>query len=186
MNNKASGTFALIVAAGIFFTYVSPTWSGSIAAKRAAIASDEQSIIAANTYKDRQNELAAARNEISQADLDKLAAFLPNAIGNIALVHDLDVLATRSGITLSAINVTASSVASDKSANASAAPGTMASPIGSSDFTLSAVGTYNALQTFLKGIEGSQRLLDVKDIVIKGSDTGVYTYQMKISLYWLR
>jgi len=54
------------------------------------------------------------------------------------------------------------------------------------DLSLSAIGTYTALQNFLRGVEKSVRLLDIKDIVVKGSDTGVYTYQMKLRLYWLR
>lgn len=183
MNNKAAATLALIVAAGIFFTYVSPTWSGPIALKRATIASDDQALTAANTYKDQQNQLAAERNKIDQTDLDRLTALLPNSVGNIALVHDLDALAVRSGIALSTIDVTAGAAAM-KFANAST-PST-ANPVGSGELTLSAVGTYGAFQTFLRSMEKSQRLLDVKDIVIKGSDTGVYTYHMKVSLYWLR
>jgi hypothetical protein len=42
------------------------------------------------------------------------------------------------------------------------------------------------MQTFLTGIEKSARLLDVQDILVTGSDTGVYTYQMTMRLYWLR
>ena len=38
----------------------------------------------------------------------------------------------------------------------------------------------------MAGIEKSLRLLDVQDLVVKGSDTGVYTYQMHIRFYWLR
>ena len=183
MNNKAAATLALIVAAGIFFTYVSPTWSGSIADKRATIASDDQALVAADTYRTKQTQLAAKHNEIDLDNFARLEALLPNSIGNIALIHDLDALATQSGITLSTIDVTTNVVAA-KFANASTA--STANPIGSGDLTLSAVGTYGAFQTFLRGIEKSQRLLDVKDIVIKGSDTGVYTYHMRVSLYWLR
>ncbi|MBI2025438.1 hypothetical protein HYT04_01465 [Candidatus Kaiserbacteria bacterium] len=65
-------------------------------------------------------------------------------------------------------------------------PVSRANPIGSVDLSLSAIGTYSSLQAFLVGIENSARLIDVRDIVVKGSDTGVYTYQMTLRLYWLR
>jgi len=59
-------------------------------------------------------------------------------------------------------------------------------PVGSADMQVSAVGTYAALKTFLGSVEKSQRLLDVQDLSIKGSDTGVYGYDMKLRFYWLR
>ena len=52
--------------------------------------------------------------------------------------------------------------------------------------TLSAVGTYPSLKSFLAGVERSARLLDVQSLSVKGSETGVYTYEIKLRLYWLR
>lgn len=188
MNDRILPLFALMVAIGIFFVYVNPTWSGSIAAAKAAIASDNQALAAARIYANQQNELAAARNAIDPADLARLATFLPNSVDNVGLILNLNALAARSGLSLSNIDVAKNS-ASTGSTNANTA-GTLsvaaASPVGLVDISLSAVGTYTALKTFLDGVEKSERLLDVQDLVIRGSDTGVYTYQIKLRLYWLR
>lgn len=186
MNNRFTATLALTVAIGMFFVYVMPTWTGSIATKRATITADDQALAAATTYTTQQNQLAAARNKIDAPDLARLATFLPNSVDNVGLILDLNALAAKSGITLSNIDVMTPASASAGSASAGAASGSVNNPVGSVDLTLSAVGTYAALQAFLKGVERSQRLLDVKDIIVKGSDTGVYTYQMKIAIYWLR
>ncbi|MDE1945515.1 MAG: hypothetical protein KGI03_04585, partial [Patescibacteria group bacterium] len=59
-------------------------------------------------------------------------------------------------------------------------------PVGSVDLTLAAKGTYGAMVSFLKGVELSERLLDVTDLTVTGSDSGLYTYQMTIRIYWLR
>ena len=67
-----------------------------------------------------------------------------------------------------------------------ALPAARANPVRSADLSLSAIGTYSALQAFLAGIEKSARLLDVRNIVVNGSDTGVYSYKVTIRLYWLR
>lgn len=180
MSNNVIPTIALIVAAGILFAYVSPTWSGPIAEKRASIAYDDQALTAAIAYAAEQNQLAAARNAIDPTNLARLSSFLPSSVDNVGLILNLNTLAARSGLALSNIDVLTNTAASAGSGAASA------NPVGSVSLSLSAVGTYAALQTFLRGVETSERLLDVKELLVKGSDTGAYTYQMKISIYWLR
>ncbi|MSU74656.1 hypothetical protein EXS57_02660 [Candidatus Kaiserbacteria bacterium] len=182
MNNNVIPTFALVAAIGIFFFYVYPTWSGSIAAKKVVISFDEKALAAAIAYKAQQNQLADARNAIDPADLARLSAFLPSSVDNVGLILTLNALAARSGLTLSNVDVLTDTLAT-KSSNTDTS---VTNPVGSVSLALSAVGTYTALQTFLQGVEKSERLLDVRELVVKGSDTGVYTYQMKINLYWLR
>jgi Tfp pilus assembly protein PilO len=189
MNNRIIPILALLVAAGIFFVYVNPTWTGSIAAAKAAIANDDQALVTANQYTAQQNELASARNAIDPADLARLLTFLPDSVDNVGLILDMNALAARSGLSLSNINVASNATASSGSAG-TATTGTLptaaTNPVGSVDLSLSAVGTYAALQNFLQGVEKSARLLDVRSIAVSGSDTGVYTYQMTLRLYWLQ
>ncbi len=163
---------AVIVALGIFFGYVNPTWSGEIATTKAAITSAD-----AAEYTAKQSQLTSMRNAIDPKDLARLAAFLPDSVDNVRLILDLDALAARSGLALSNIDV-----ADASSSNAK----TGANPVGSVDLTLSAIGTYSALRGFLEGVEKSGRLLDVRDLTVKGSSTGAYNYQMTVRLYWLR
>lgn len=186
MNNRILPIFALLVAIGIFFAYIRPTWSGSITAAKTAIASDDQALAAASEYVAQQNELVSARNAIDPANLARITSFLPDSVDNVGLILNLNALAARSGLSLSNIDVIASSA---NTPGASAVAGTLpvsgANPVNSVDLSLSAIGSYAALQAFLIGIEKSERLLDVRDIVVKGSDTGVYSYQMLVRLYWL-
>jgi len=94
-------------------------------------------------------------------------------------------LAARAGLSLSNVDVISGASGSDNpSSGILSAPAE--NPVGSVDLSLSALGAYPALQDFLRNIEKSQRLLDVQDLTVKGSNTGLYTYQMKIRLYWLR
>ncbi|MGD0328469.1 MAG: hypothetical protein ABSB00_02010 [Minisyncoccia bacterium] len=187
MNNHILPTLALLIAIGIFFTYVNPTWSGPIATAKAAIASDGQALAAASQYAAQQNELASARNAIAPADIARLTTFLPDSVNNVGLILDLNALAARSGISLSNVNITVNANNAGAASSATGAlPVSGASPVGSADFSLSAKGTYTAFLAFLAGIEKSERLLDVRDITVEGSDTGVYTYQMTLRLYWLQ
>jgi len=186
MSTRILPLIALLVAAGIFFFYVSPTWSGSIAQTNLAITQDNESLAAANQFKSQQNALASARNAIDPEDLDRLVAFLPDSVDNVRLILDLNALAARSGFSLANIDVVSNSANTSSASAQQGLPAAGPSPVGSVDLSLTAVGTYAALQSFLAGAERSARLLDVRDIVVKGSDTGVYNYQMVLRLYWLR
>ncbi len=185
MTSRILSVLALILAAGIFFVYVNPTWTGSIAATKAAIVSDDQALAAASEYAAEQNQLAAARNAIDPADLARLDTFLPDSVDNVGLILDLNALAARSGLSLSNIDVLSNTSGPNATAPG-ALPAAGASPVGSVDLSLSAAGSYGALQAFLAGVERSERLLDMRDLVVKGSDTGVYTYHLTLRLYWLR
>lgn len=183
MNNRILPVVALLLALGTFFFYIGPTWSGSIAETKAAIASDNQTLDAAAEYTKKQNTLATERAAINPENLDRLSVFLPDSVDNVRLIVDLNALAARSGLALANIDV-------NKDDSSTVAPGALPAvqvdPIGSVSLSLSATGTFNALQAFLEGIENSARLLDVQDIVVKSSETGVYNYEMKTRLYWIR
>ncbi|HCR52644.1 TPA: hypothetical protein DIV48_03325 [Candidatus Kaiserbacteria bacterium] len=187
MNSHLLPILALMIAVGIFFVYVHPTWSGSIALTKQAIATDVQALAAADEYKANQNALAAARDAIDPANLERLKIFLPDSVDNVGLILNINALAARSGLSLSNIDVAkGSSMGNSETSGAAALPTDEANPVGSIDLSLSAVGSYAALQAFLAGLEKSARLLDIRDITVKGSDTGVYNYQMTVRLYWLR
>jgi Tfp pilus assembly protein PilO len=186
MNNRVLPLIAFLAALGIYFFYVSPTWSGSIADTKNAITLDDQALAAADQYATQQNTLASARNAIDPTYLARLSTFLPDSVDNVGLILDLNALAARSGLSLSNIDVLTTATNGASASTGQGLPTSATNPVGSIDLTLSAVGTYAALQSFLAGVERSARLLDVRDIVVKGSDTGVYTYQMSLRLYWLR
>lgn len=195
MNSRALPLLALIISAIIFFGYVSPTWRGPIKETKATIASNDAALSAASAYAAQQHQLAEERSALRPADLDRVTVFLPDSVDNVRVILDLDALAAKSGLLLTNINVAESSGTNTATAGGSTAPaqggasGTAsrgpANPVSSIDLTLSASGTYSALQTFLKGIERSGRLLDVRELSVKGSNTGAYGYQMTVRLYWL-
>ena len=184
MNIRFLPILALLLAFGIFFAYVNPTWSGSIAETKAAIALDKEALAAAKQYAAQQNNLASSRDEIDPELLVRLATFLPDSVDNVGLILDLNSLGARAGLSLSNIDVVATT--GNEKPSGGALPTRNLNPVGSVDLSLSAIGSYEALQSFLESLERSARLLDVRDILVKGSNTGIYTYQMNIRLYWLR
>lgn len=185
MNSRILPIIALSIAAGIFFAYVNPTWSGEIADTRAAIALDDTALKSAADYTRRKDALNTERNTIDPANLERLSTFLPDSVDNVGLILDINALAARSGLSLANIDVAAADSGAKNSAPG-ALPTATVNPVGSINLSLSALGTFSAFQAFLSGLERSARLLDIQDLTVKGSDTGVYTYQMTLRLYWLR
>ncbi len=187
MTNRLLPFVSIVLALGIFFAYVSPLWSGKVAEQKAAIAGDVQALSSAKRYVERENQLTEERNAMDPVGLARLEKFLPDSVDNIGLILDLNSLAARSGLNLSSVDVVQSRAGTGSTSGA-ALPSmpSVANPLGTVDLKMSAVGTYTALQSFLMGMELSQRLLDVRDVTIKNAANGVYTYNITARLYWLR
>lgn len=181
----------ILLAIGLFFGYVRPTWDGDVASTRAEIESYNSALDAAARFSTKEAALEGERNKFSPDQLARLNAFLPDSVDNIQLILDLNALASHSGMTLS--NFTTSNVPNSPDASTGTTPsqnGTGAftkanAPVDYLTLAVNATGTYNSFRSFLRGIEGSLRPLDVTTVSVADSDTGVYTYQMTLKFYWL-
>lgn len=195
---------AIIFAIALFFLYIKPTYSGPISDTRSQIASYDDALAAADRFQQKEAQLTQQRAQIPADSLTRLSEFLPDGVDNVQLILDLDALAARSGITLSDFNTQSDSNSSNVSANSTpqAVPSaqplggniptlgqgnlTGNSPVDSLNLTFKASGTYPAFRAFIAGVENSLRPLDVTDLQVSQSDTGVYAYAVTVRIYWLR
>lgn len=190
---------ALVFAIALFFLYIKPTYSGPIAATRAQIASYNDALAAAARFQQKEAQLTQQRAQIPADSLARLNDFLPDGVDNVQLILDLDALAARSGVTLSNFDTkgTNAGTGATTPTNPASTPaatiptlGTQTlnagSPTDSLSLTFKATGTYQAFRSFLAGMENSLRPLDVTDLQVTQSDTGVYTYAVTVRIYWLR
>lgn len=174
----------LIIAGGIFFGYVNPTYQGSIAESSRRIKSYESALVASKKFAVKEAELTTARAAIPPDGLTRLEAYLPDGVNNVQLILDLNALAARSGLVLSNFSINES--------NASAAAPTgnalaldSAKPVDSLDISLSATGTYDAFHTFLQGVERGLRQMDIVSLSVGSGTGGTYTYTVAMRIYWL-
>jgi Tfp pilus assembly protein PilO len=171
---------ALVLAAGLAFGYIMSTYKGPITDSMKKITSYQGAIDAANTFSKKENVLSKQRAGISQNDLDRLNAYLPDGVNNVQLILDLDGLAARSGMTLSSFDVKAGD---SSSADASALQS--ANPVDSLMLSVTATGSYTQFRTFLAGIEQSLRPMDITAVSIASDGTGGHKYTLSIRIYWL-
>jgi len=174
--------FLVVIAIAIFVFYINPVYSGSIATARTEIANDNQALSQLASFSTKENKLIDERNQIPANDLAIVSKLLPPSVNNVQTILDLDNLASASGVELDSVNV-ANPSGGSADGFVAGVPGDQS--LGSVDLSLSASGTYGSFQKFLSGIEHSARLLDVENLGIKGSTSGVYTYSMTLRLYWI-
>lgn len=185
MMSRLLPVIALIIAAVIFFAYIQPRFAGPIEELQAQIAGYDAALAAAEEFTEREAELINERNAIAPEELERLSKFLPDGVDNVQLILDLDALAARSGMTLSGFDVASMPGAEGESSNT----GPLIEengPVESIDVTVEAAGSYGALQTFLAGVENSLRLVDVVEVGIETSATGIYKYELTFRVYWMR
>lgn len=194
----------VIGAIGLFIGYTQPTYGGSVTALKDEISTLDSALMAAEQFKQKEAQLTQQRNAISGEQLARLESFLPDSVDNVQLIVDLNSLAARSGVQLSEFNIAGGETESDTASSArtsdaplTAAPGAMAMQSNtlalessesteSLELSVSATGSYAAFRTFLTGVEQSLRPLDVIELSVQDSETGVYTYDITFRLYWLR
>ena len=167
----------------MFFAYTNPTYTGPVASLRGEIHSYDNALVAARAYREKEEALISERNAISAEGLARIEAFLPDGVDNVQLILDLNALAGRTGLTLSDFDIveTAQSQAQDPQRLSIESAGLT----DSVELTVTAVGTYDAFKRFLDGVEWSLRPLDLVELSITDSQTGVYSYNMKFRIYWL-
>ena len=181
----------ILLAAGIGFGYIYPTYTNKVVPDLQQIASYDSALTAASAFSQKEATLTTQQNAIAPADLARLNTYLPDGVDNIQLIVDLDALAAKSGVALSGFTIQKNandSAASVGNASSSPVASTFASTntTDSLDLSVAATGTYDAFQTFLTTAEQSARPLDVTKLSLKYANTGVYTYTIVFRIYWLK
>lgn len=192
----------IVATLGLFFGYIQPTLNGSIAELNAEIQDLDTALLAAEQFKQKEVELTRARSQIAPEQLARLESFLPDSVDNVQLIVDLNSLAARSGVSLSDFDIqggtsdtsaaqTPGAAPVDPAATAAASAtsvlgANLAEPVDTLELSVAATGSYAAFRTFLAGVEQSLRPLDIMELSVEDSATGVYTYDITFRLYWLR
>jgi len=164
--------------------YVSPTYKNKIMPLQEDIQKSEAALAAARDFTEKEAQIATQRASIPQSDIEKLQKYLPDGVDNVQMVLDLNSLASRSGITLSNFGIKENRQSSDNPED-SLMTIQNGKKTDSLDLSVTATGTYASFRTFLYGIEHSLRPLDINQILVSDSKTGVYTYDITFRIYWL-
>lgn len=201
---------SIIVAVGLFFTYIRPTFQ-DVKAIQDETAEYAQAVEKASELKRRIAELKAQQSAIPLADLERLEALLPDRVDEVAALIDVDALAARHNLILGDIKVVDQKGTDSKGSQATQpgpitpAPGAMPGLAGASgaatpqdaeggairgqyatlDIGFSVTGAYNDFRLFLEEIEQSLVLMEVTKITFTESEGDAMVFTVGIRLYSL-
>ena len=183
MTSRIIPVIIILIALGLFFGYINPVYTGRIAELKSEIESYDAALAAAKRFTEKESALLIERESLNEGDLERLQAFLPDGVNNVELILDLNALADRSGLQLSNFDVTRES---DSERTRDGLSLTSEGPVDSLDLSVSAVGTYASFKAFSQALEWSLRPMDLVEVSIQDSPSGVYRYTMTYRIYWLR
>ncbi len=181
--------FSVLLAVGLYFAYIGPTYNTQIVEAQKNINTDNQALTAAAAFTAKENQLTAEVNQIPPTSISRLEEFLPDGVDNIQLLLDLNSLAARTGISLSNFSIsdnTTSSQGAGSSDSGTVTSGAPSDQVQSLNLSVTATGTYAAFKTFLMAAEQSLRPLDVVNLSVQSAPNGVYTYNVTFQIYWLQ
>ena len=192
----------LIIAGGIFFIYIDPTYT-HVKVLLAQESQYDEALSRAKELQGVRDQLLVRYNTFSQNDLTRLQKLLPDHVDNVRLILDLDSMASRYGMRVRNVSVdTGNSGAGQKTTRTAPAQGAIApgSPLavssqqlGSTSQTYESVvlsfsvsGSYDTFRQYLGDLEKSLRIADVTGITFVPNETGIYDFTIRLKTYWLK
>ncbi len=199
----------IAIAITTFFVFTNPTYN-TISALRAQAASYNEALNNSKALENQRDILTAKYNAIDPGDLIKLQKLLPSNIDNIRLILEIEQIASPYNMVLKDIKYNPTATAQTSSAtttpggqapvavNAAPVPATVNPSAGHNygawDLEFSTNSTYNNFINFTKALESNLRIVDISSVDISPdstpsgalSSTETYTYNFKITTYWLK
>jgi hypothetical protein len=186
--NRLVSIILILGAVGAFFGYINPTYGGSVKALQDEMKSLDVALETAAKFKQEQARLVQEREQITDTDLDRVKRLLPDNVDNVQLILDVDGIASESGVRISDIGIDKSQKSGSDGGN-TAGQGVLIQDEKAYESLLlsfTATATYGQFKNFLRDIEDSLRTLDVVEISFGESETGVYKFDVRVRVYWLK
>jgi Tfp pilus assembly protein PilO len=186
--NLITPLILIIISIGIFFGYVDPNYRGtdlgngkkSITSLQIEDAEYKKALSNTTKIRDQRKALVDKNAAMDPVALAKLEKLLPDNIDNIKLVINMNQIAQNRTLTLKNIKLD-TSVKSDTNQL-----GKDNSKYGTVGLSFTVTSSYDNFQNFLNDLEKSLRLVEITDLSVSGSDTGIYEFSVGIKTYWLK
>lgn len=188
-------TIAFIAAGAIFFLYTQPAYD-TVQATQAQIAQYNAALDKATELQQLKQSLLARYNAFDPNSLARLQKLLPDHVDNIALILDLDSIASRYGLAMQNVDIATSDSQTPTNQTPVGAIGGSNQAYDSLTLTFSTQGTYDSFIQFLTDLETSLRIVDLVSLTISPaaaangpqgpSSQSSYNYNITLRTYWLK
>jgi Tfp pilus assembly protein PilO len=179
---------AVILAGAAFFLYTKPTYD-AMQANQTLVSQYDVALNKVAELDKVRDKLLQQNNSFDPANLDRLQKFVPDHVDNIALILDIDGIASRYGMALQNIDVGGSGNA----ATTDTAIHSSGSAYNSIIMKFSVQGSYDTLLAFMGDLQSSLRLVDIESFSLSpgntqtpGSNARIYTLSLTLRTYWIK
>ncbi len=175
----------IILSVGIIFTYISPALD-EIKKTQDTIGVYQSERAKVSDVNLKLEQVAAKLNSINSDDQKRLITYMPDSVDTVAVPRDIKAIADRSGLILDQVSY----VGAEESSSDTLIDPSMVNQTASSQtdpeahtFAVNFEASYEQIKRFLADLEKNAYPLEVHDLVIKKSEEGFLSVEMKIVTY---
>ncbi len=176
---SSNAVIFILIAIGLFYTVINPHYAKVQALQvEANKYSDVLDNVDALTQK--RDDLLIKYNSIPKDQITRVEKALPDHIDSVRLAVDFDSIASKYGISIK--NIKTAKIEDNSS---------IIQPVSTTGYDFVRVdfgfiSTYDSYRKFMKDIESSLRIIDIRTTSFKASENGLYEYTVSIDTYWLK
>jgi len=190
----------IILSIGIFFFLIDPKYK-QVQALQAEVAENNKTLDISKKLSQQREALRQKYNLISEDEKSYLEKLLPNNVDNVRLIIDINAIAQQYGIVIRNVDINSETEENIKTGKVATQGSSFdgvieqnsikyvdQSKIGVISFSFSVSAKYDVFLEFLKQLEESLRIVDIRNIEISRNATGgvFYDYKVTLDTYWLK
>lgn len=181
MNKTLLGIGLLIISVSAFFMWINPHY-GTVKILKAELADSKSALAQAQELDSIRDKLVEKENSFSLSDVAKLKKFLPDSVDNIRFIIDMQGIASHYGLAIGDISVGDTA----KTTSSGAAIGPSSKQYGETQLGFSVATSYENLISFLKDIEKSLRVMEIKSLSfnVDNKSPNVYKVSITVGAFW--
>lgn len=183
MNRVLMPFLFLVTSGGLFLTWINPRYK-EIQVAREEIARLEELNVKATTLRDDRARLLAKYQSIGDEQERRLMKLLPDHADNIQLLLDIKNAAATYGITIQDISLEGEG----QKKVGKTTKVTESALYGETQVGFSVEARYPDFVSFLRDIEQSLRLVDVRELTVSQEESvsDRQKYELTVATYWLK
>ncbi len=180
----STAIIVLLISVGLFYTFTSPQYK-KIENLRTASKTYNNILNNASELSTKREELLSQYRSIPKENIENLSKVLPDNVDIVRLTMDFDSIASRYGLSIKSIQVDKSK-GGTSSNNSAIIVNQAEHAYDSTVISFSFVSSYNNFRKFMRDIESSLRIVNIKSIDFQSTENGLYQYKVSIETYWLK
>lgn len=174
----------IVISVAIFFLFIDPQYEEVQKLNKQKRDNDNMLELSKELQR-RREALQTKYNAISPEERRQLEKLLPDTVDNVRLVLDINNVARNNGVTIQNIDVSKDADISQKNTNVSTSVD-RTTDIGTIRLGFTVNSSYETFISFMKDLEETLRVVDVRSLNIRQGQGNLLTYQVVIETYWLR